>query len=92
MVEGVALVHIEPDQHRTLEEFYRKLRSYRNGGSGWRSPTITVGVMRPVWRLFGSRGQEYNLIVNVTATNEAELYEIFRTLEALGCHVDGYGG
>lgn len=97
MVEGVALVHIEHDRH-SLAEFYQKLRIYRNGGPGpqkeaqrWNSPTITVGVMRPVWRLFGSGGQEYNVIINVTAANEGELLEIFKRMEDLGCHVDGYG-
>jgi len=96
-VDGVALVHIEPHLHR---DFVEKLRMFRNGTSkgdhGW-PPTVTIGVMRPVWRVYTEYPDDptriaYNVIINVTASTEYELRSVFVAMERLGCHIDGFGG
>lgn len=96
-VDGVALVYIEPHLHR---DFVEKLRMFRNGasegGHGWK-PTVTIGVMRPVWRVYTEypddpKRMAYNVIISVTASTELELHQTFKAMEDLGCHIDGFGG
>ncbi len=96
-VEGVALVRIEPKDH---PDFVEKLRKFRNGtdkdGHGW-DTTVTIGAMRPVYRVYTEYPKDrkrikYNVIINVTASTEEDLIKTFRTMEGLGCHIDGFGG
>lgn len=85
-MEGLALVHVESNHFR---EFSKKLGRLDLGrGAG-------VTNVRPIFRVYsGARGghDEFHVIVFVEGRDVTHLREIFGNLEAVGCHIDGYGG
>jgi len=83
-MDGIALVHVEAHHFRA---FRKKLQTL--------ATVSGVTNVRPICRLYSGPGggyPEFHVAVFVHGADTTGLREIFGALEAVGCHIDGYGG